>query len=119
MPVTIADRVARLEYELAETRTELNRHLSTRADEMRRRVNSNIAEAMRLHPSVADSVPVAPLFTAVLDYVEYLARGGAPIRVTGDSDREKLREALSGFRGAMDWLADEPDQYSEIDGEPV
>ena len=35
------------------------------------------------------------------------------------SDMEKMLEALSSFNGSLDFLADEPDLYTDRDGEPI
>jgi hypothetical protein len=50
-------------------------------------------------------------------YVRYLALGGMPVIFDGEVTSEDLaRIAMAG--GSFDWLAEEPDLYSESDGVP-
>ncbi len=61
-----------------------------------------------------------PVTWLVRDYVDYLLSGGQPIVPASASvlsAAELARLAQAGR--AFDWLADEPDIYSEADGEPV
>ncbi|HEV8636898.1 MAG TPA: CopG family transcriptional regulator [Chloroflexota bacterium] len=61
-----------------------------------------------------------PISWLIRDYVDYLVAGGLPVRPAVDdvpSGMELARLAQEG--GSFDWLADEPDLYSDADGEPV
>lgn len=56
----------------------------------------------------------------VREYLAYLLEGGSPIaRIDSDdpTSEELARIAVEG--GSFDWLWDEPDLYSEKDGEPL
>jgi hypothetical protein len=50
-------------------------------------------------------------------YVRYLALGGLPVILDGEvTSGDLARIAMAG--GSFDWLADEPDLYTESDGVP-
>jgi hypothetical protein len=61
-----------------------------------------------------------PVSWLVKDYVEYLLAGGEPIVLpTVDEPTSAELAELAQRGGSFDWLADEPDLYSDEDGEPV
>ncbi len=61
-----------------------------------------------------------PVSWLIKDYVDYLITGGEPLVPTIDDDPSSEELAILAQRGgSFDWLADEPDLYSEKDGEPV
>jgi hypothetical protein len=61
-----------------------------------------------------------PVAWLIKDYVEYLLAGGTPV-VPREGEAPTAHElaALAERGGAFDWLADEPDLYSLVDGEAV
>jgi hypothetical protein len=61
-----------------------------------------------------------PISWLIRDYVDYLVAGGAPVGPRSDDDPSGMDLArLAQAGGSFDWLADEPDLYSDADGEPV
>ncbi len=61
-----------------------------------------------------------PVSWLVKDYVDYLLSGGEPlIRPASDMPTARELAELAQHGGAFDWLADEPDDYTDEDGVPV
>jgi hypothetical protein len=61
-----------------------------------------------------------PVSWLVKNYVDYLLAGGEALAVPeNDEPTSNELAALTERGGSFDWLADEPDLYSDEDGEPV
>ena len=61
-----------------------------------------------------------PVSWLIKDYVDYLLAGGQPVTAAAEDEIEgKQLAALAERGGSFDWLADEPELYSDADGEPV
>ena len=61
-----------------------------------------------------------PVSWLVKDYVDYLLAGGEALAAPeNDEPTSNELAALTERGGSFDWLADEPDLYSDEDGEPV
>jgi hypothetical protein len=61
-----------------------------------------------------------PVSWIIKDYVEYLLTGGEPIGLPStDAPTSTELAHVAQHGGSFDWLADEPDLYTEKDGEPV
>ena len=80
------------------------------------KLNEDRMEALRAC-AARRRTPVAWL---IKDYVDYLIAGGTPV-VPREFDVPSSIELtkLAEHGGAFDWLEDEPDLYTEADGEPV
>ncbi len=76
-------------------------------------IDENELEALRRY-AVEHAVPVDALIDG---YVAYLLAGGEPIAETRNEMTDLSYVLDQG--GAFDWLIDEPDLYSDADGEPV
>lgn len=73
-------------------------------------------EELSLLQAVARELQVKPEMLLAA-YARYLARGGQPVVVDGElTSTDVAKLAMAG--GAFDWLADEPDIYTESDGVP-
>jgi hypothetical protein len=61
-----------------------------------------------------------PVSWLIKDYFDYLLAGGRPAGPVpnGDSLTSRDLAELAERGGSLDWLHDEPDLYSEEDGEP-
>jgi len=61
-----------------------------------------------------------PVAWLIKDYVDYLLGGGQPLphSIPEPPSASELA-ALTQHGGAFDWLADEPELYSDEDGEAV
>ena len=81
------------------------------------KVDPSRLEALKRYAS-RRRTPVAWL---IKDYVDYLLAGGDPVSVPeADPDVDSRALVVLAQAGrAFDWLEDEPDIYSESDGEPV
>ena len=61
-----------------------------------------------------------PVAWLIKDYVDYLLAGGTPVDSLPNQASTSVELAEIAQRGgAFDWLADEPDLYTDEDGEPV
>ncbi len=61
-----------------------------------------------------------PVAWLIKDYVDYLLGGGQPLAHSVSEPPSALElAALAQHGGAFDWLADEPELYSDEDGEAV
>ena len=60
-----------------------------------------------------------PISWLIQDYVDFLVAGGEPVRPPADAPSPMEMATLAQYGGSFDWLADEPDLYSDADGEPV
>jgi hypothetical protein len=61
-----------------------------------------------------------PVSWLIKDYVDYLLAGGQPaIPIRDELFSSSELAPLAERGGSFDWLRDEPDIYSEDDGEPV
>jgi hypothetical protein len=78
-------------------------------------VNDAQLEALRRF-AVARHQSVAALLEA---YVAYLLAGGQPVPVAEGEPALSELATLAQHGGGFEWLADEPDLYTEADGEPV
>ena len=60
-----------------------------------------------------------PVSWLIRDYVAYLLAGGRPVEYSPDEVTSADLARLAERGGAFDWLAEEPDIYSALDGEPL
>ena len=61
-----------------------------------------------------------PISWLIKDYVEYLLTGGKPVVPrTSESPTATELAKLAEHGGAFDWLTEEPERYSQDDGEPA
>jgi hypothetical protein len=61
-----------------------------------------------------------PVSWLIKDYVDYLLAGGQPVTpATEDEIGGRQLAALAERGGSFDWLAEEPELYSDADGEPM
>lgn len=60
-----------------------------------------------------------PASWLIRDYVDYLVSGGEPVTAPDDGPTGMELALLAQHGGSFDWLADEPDLYTDKDGEPV
>jgi hypothetical protein len=60
-----------------------------------------------------------PIAKLIGDYLDYLLAGGEPVvRPATRAPTAAEMTLLAQHGGAFDWLAEEPDLYTEADGEP-
>lgn len=60
-----------------------------------------------------------PVAWLIKDYIDYLLKGGKPVTPSADDLPSPQLVELAEHGGAFDWLADEPEVYSDADGEAV
>lgn len=72
-------------------------------------------DALRRY-AAARRTPVAWL---IKDYIAHLVSGGDPITRAVDDVTAADLAALAQSGGSFDWLAEEPDNYTLVDGEPA
>jgi hypothetical protein len=79
------------------------------------RLNEERLQALRRY-ALRRRTPVSWL---IQDYVDFLIAGGEPVRPADEGPTAMDVAGLAQRGGALDWLADEPDLYTDEDGEPV